>query len=44
MATSTMQFKIYRYDPDKDNAPYMQDISVEVDFASTASCSTSSPG
>jgi succinate dehydrogenase / fumarate reductase iron-sulfur subunit len=33
MATSTMQFKIYRYDPDKDNAPYMQDISVEVDFA-----------
>ena len=27
----TMQFKIYRYDPDKDNAPYMQDISVEVD-------------
>ncbi|HRD90524.1 MAG TPA: 2Fe-2S iron-sulfur cluster-binding protein, partial [Accumulibacter sp.] len=33
MATSTMQFKIYRYDPDKDNAPYMQDASVEVDFA-----------
>ncbi|HNO58558.1 MAG TPA: 2Fe-2S iron-sulfur cluster-binding protein, partial [Accumulibacter sp.] len=32
MATSTMQFKIYRYDPDKDNAPYMQDISVEVNF------------
>jgi hypothetical protein len=32
MATSTMQFKIYRYDPDKDAAPYMQDISVEVDF------------
>ncbi|MDQ5917506.1 MAG: succinate dehydrogenase / fumarate reductase, iron-sulfur subunit, partial [Pseudomonadota bacterium] len=31
MATSTMQFKIYRYDPDKDNAPYMQDISIEVD-------------
>jgi hypothetical protein len=26
MTTSTMQFKIYRYDPDKDNAPYMQDI------------------
>ena len=33
MTTSTMQFKIYRYDPAKDNAPYMQDISVEVDFA-----------
>ena len=31
MATRTMQFKIYRYDPDKDNAPYMQDVSVEVD-------------
>ena len=30
---STMQFKIYRYDPDKDNAPYMQDISIEVDPA-----------
>ena len=29
----TMQFKIYRYDPDKDNAPYMQDITVEVDDA-----------
>jgi succinate dehydrogenase / fumarate reductase iron-sulfur subunit len=28
-----MEFKIYRYDPDKDDAPYMQDISVEVDFA-----------
>ena len=22
----TMQFKIYRYDPDKDNAPYMQGL------------------
>ena len=31
MATRTMQFKIYRYDPDKDNAPYMRDVSVEVD-------------
>ena len=31
MATRTKQFKIYRYDPDKDNAPYMQDIAVEVD-------------
>jgi succinate dehydrogenase / fumarate reductase iron-sulfur subunit len=26
-----MQFKIYRYDPDKDNAPYMQDIAIEID-------------
>ncbi|HNC53739.1 MAG TPA: 2Fe-2S iron-sulfur cluster-binding protein, partial [Accumulibacter sp.] len=33
MATSTMQFKIYRYDPDKDAAPYMQDMSVEVDYS-----------
>ena len=31
MTTRTMQFKIYRYDPDKDDKPYMQDISVEVD-------------
>jgi succinate dehydrogenase / fumarate reductase iron-sulfur subunit len=30
-ATRTIQFKIYRYDPDKDAKPYMQDISVEVD-------------
>ncbi len=27
----TFQFKIYRYDPDKDAKPYMQDISVECD-------------
>lgn len=27
----TVQFKIYRYDPDKDNAPYMQDITVELE-------------
>jgi succinate dehydrogenase / fumarate reductase iron-sulfur subunit len=27
----TVQFKIYRYDPDKDDAPYMQDISVELE-------------
>jgi succinate dehydrogenase/fumarate reductase iron-sulfur protein len=27
----TLKFKIYRYDPDKDAKPYMQDISVEVD-------------
>jgi len=31
MSTRTLQFKIYRYDPDKDAKPYMQDISVEVD-------------
>ena len=31
MATRTMQFKIYRYDPDKDDKPYMQDISVELE-------------
>ena len=31
MTHRTMQFKIYRYDPDKDAKPYMQDISVEVD-------------
>ncbi len=24
----TLQFKIYRYDPDKDAKPYMQDLSV----------------
>ena len=33
MSNPTMQFKIYRYDPDKDSAPYMQDISIEVDPA-----------
>jgi succinate dehydrogenase / fumarate reductase, iron-sulfur subunit len=27
----TVDFKIYRYDPDKDAKPYMQDISVELD-------------
>ncbi|WP_374402510.1 2Fe-2S iron-sulfur cluster-binding protein, partial [Niveibacterium sp.] len=26
-----MKFQIYRYDPDKDAAPYMQDVSIEVD-------------
>lgn len=26
----TVKFKIYRYDPDKDDKPYMQDISVEL--------------
>ncbi|HNT63958.1 MAG TPA: succinate dehydrogenase iron-sulfur subunit, partial [Candidatus Desulfobacillus denitrificans] len=31
MTTRTMQFRIYRYDPDRDDKPYMQDISVEVD-------------
>ena len=27
----TVQFKIYRYDPDKDDKPYMQDISVDLE-------------
>ncbi|QLI80297.1 succinate dehydrogenase iron-sulfur subunit [Chitinibacter sp. FCG-7] len=31
MATQTVKFRVYRYDPDKDAKPYMQDISVEVD-------------
>jgi succinate dehydrogenase / fumarate reductase iron-sulfur subunit len=31
MTSRTLQFKIYRYDPDKDAKPYMQDISVEID-------------
>ena len=30
-ANRTVQFKIYRYDPDRDAKPYMQDISVELD-------------
>ena len=31
MSKRTVQFKIYRYDPDKDDKPYMQDISVELE-------------
>jgi succinate dehydrogenase / fumarate reductase iron-sulfur subunit len=31
MTSRTLQFKIYRYDPDRDAKPYMQDIAVEVD-------------
>jgi succinate dehydrogenase / fumarate reductase, iron-sulfur subunit len=31
MSKRTVQFSIYRYDPDKDDAPYMQDISVELE-------------
>jgi succinate dehydrogenase / fumarate reductase iron-sulfur subunit len=31
MTTRTLQFKIYRYDPDKDQKPYMQDIAIEID-------------
>ena len=27
----TVKFQIYRYDPDKDDKPYMQDISVELE-------------
>jgi succinate dehydrogenase / fumarate reductase iron-sulfur subunit len=29
-AARTMQFRIYRYDPDKDTRPYMQDLTVEL--------------
>lgn len=28
--TRTLKFKIYRYDPDKDDKPYMQDLTVEL--------------
>jgi len=31
MTTQTVQFRVYRYNPDKDAKPYMQDISVEID-------------
>ena len=31
-ANRTVQFKIYRYDPDRDAKPYMQDIEVELDI------------
>ena len=31
MSKRTVQFKIYRYDPDKDEKPYMQDISVDLE-------------
>lgn len=27
----TVKFKIYRYNPDKDTKPYMQDLTVELD-------------
>ena len=30
MTTHTRNFKIYRYDPDKDAKPYMQDLTVEL--------------
>ena len=26
----TVKFQIYRYDPDKDRKPYMQDLTVEL--------------
>jgi succinate dehydrogenase / fumarate reductase iron-sulfur subunit len=29
--TRTLQFRIYRYDPDQDQKPYLQDIDIEVD-------------
>jgi succinate dehydrogenase / fumarate reductase iron-sulfur subunit len=31
MSKRTVQFSIYRYDPDQDDAPYMQGISVDLD-------------
>jgi len=31
MTTRTVQFRLYRYDPDKDAKPWMQDISLELD-------------
>ena len=31
MTTRTLNFRIYRYDPDRDRKPYMQDISVDVE-------------
>ncbi|HEY1181442.1 MAG TPA: succinate dehydrogenase iron-sulfur subunit, partial [Rhodocyclaceae bacterium] len=31
MAARTVQFRIYRYDPDKDAKPWMQDISLELE-------------
>ncbi|MDR1424705.1 MAG: succinate dehydrogenase iron-sulfur subunit [Azoarcus sp.] len=31
MSTRAVQFKIYRYDPDRDEAPYMQDIEVDLE-------------
>ena len=31
MAHATMKFRIYRYDPDKDAKPYMQDYDVELE-------------
>ncbi|WP_410498819.1 succinate dehydrogenase iron-sulfur subunit [Chitinibacter sp. S2-10] len=31
MTTQTVKFRVYRYDPNKDAKPYMQDISVDVD-------------
>ena len=31
MSNRVVHFRIYRYDPDKDEKPYMQDISVEIE-------------
>ena len=30
-STRTVRFSIYRYDPDKDAKPYMQDLTVELE-------------
>ena len=37
-----MQVSIYRYDPAKDSAPYMQDVEVEIPRARTSWFLTSS--
>ena len=31
MTARTVEFSIYRYDPDRDEKPYMQSISLELD-------------
>lgn len=31
MSKRTVNFKIYRYDPDRDEKPYMQDISIDLE-------------
>ena len=31
MSKRTMRFKVYRYDPDRDAKPYLQEISLELE-------------
>ena len=40
---ASLKFKIYRYDPDKDEKPYMQDIEVENDENHLTSATTITP-